>query len=379
MSEWSTGQSKSAGDRGKDGFLSEKEQANSKSFKGEVRAEVLKVGIIGFGKLAQEYYIPALQSLSDIRVVAVADPLLASQQGVKRLIPDAQSYSASQELFGRERLDAVLIASPPSTHLEIWREANELGVPVFMEKPFILRDEIAHIEELRAASPRLMINFNRRFWPTYQSLRDRVHSGEIGKLKHAEFVLHVNIAKWCSVTQHRLNPSEGGALFDIGSQILDLARTIVGQEPVSLEAKIWKAKLEDDHIQINLNFKSGCTALCDVAYSEQTQERVTVEGTSAKLRLDNPNMTIHREPPASSVQHLFDYVGDLISFGHKVLRRDQSMLRFTVRESIKTFIHSLRSGESFSPGLEEAVTIATYLQAAIQSSANGKVVTVSKD
>ena len=122
----------------------------------------------------------------------------------------------------------------------MWRGACQRGIPVFMEKPFLLRDEIAHIEELRAATPRLMINFNRRFWPTYQSLRNRVHSGEIGTLKHAEFVLHVNIAKWCSVTQHRLYPSEGGALFDLGSQILDLARTIVGQEPVSLEAKIWK-------------------------------------------------------------------------------------------------------------------------------------------
>ena len=55
------------------------------------------------------------------------------------------------------------------------------------------------------------------------------------------------------------------------------------------------------------------------------------------------------------------------------------MLRFTVRESIKTFMHSLRSGESFSPGVEEAVTIATYLQAAIQSSAHGKEVTFSMD
>jgi len=339
----------------------------------------MRIGIIGFGKLAQEYYIPALGSLDGVCIAAVADPLLDSQKVVKRLIPDAKSYSSSKECFEGESLDAVLIASPPSTHLEIWREANEFGIPVFMEKPFILRDEIAHIEELRAASPRLMVNFNRRFWPTYQSLRDRVHSGEIGKLKHAKFVLHVNIEKWCSVTQHRLDPSEGGALFDLGSQVLDLARTIVGQKPVSLEAKIWKEKLADDHVQIKLNFENGCTALCDVAYSKHTQERVTVEGTRATLTLDNPNMTIHRGPSASLVQHLFDYLGDLVSFGHKVLRRDQSMLRFTVRESIKTFIHSLRSGESFSPGLEEAATIATYLQAAIQSSANRKEVALSRD
>jgi len=340
---------------------------------------VLRVGIVGFGKLAQEYYIPALQSLSDISVAAVVDPLLASQQAIKRLLPGAKSYSSSREFFQSESLDAVLIASPPSTHLQIWREANELKIPVFMEKPFILRDEIGHIEELRAASSPLMINFSRRFWPTYQSLRDRVHSGEIGKLKHAEFVLRVNIAKWSSVTQHRLNPIEGGALFDLGSQILDLARTIVGQEPTRLQAKIWKEKLEDDHIQINLNFESGCTALCEVAYSEHTQERVRVEGSSAVLRLDNPNMTIHREPAASPVHHLFGCIADIGSFGYKALRRDQSMLRFTVRESIKTFVHSLQSGGSFSPGLEDAVTIATYLQAAIQSSKTGKTIAMSKD
>jgi predicted dehydrogenase len=170
-----------------------------------------------------------------------------------------------------------------------------------------------------------------------------------------------------------------GVLFDLGSQIIDLARIIVGQEPISLEAKIWKEKLEDDHIQINLKFESGCTALCDVAYSEHTQERVTVEGTGSTLTIGNPNMTIHTEPPVSLVQHLFAYVGDLVSFGHKAMRREQSMLRFTVRESIKTFIHSLRRGESFSPGLDEAVTIATYLQAAIQSSTNGTPVALSKD
>ena len=320
-----------------------------------------------------------MRGLEGVSIAAVADPLAASQKAAKRLIPAAKLYLSWQACIEGEGLDAILVASPPSTHLEICLAAIKVRVPVFMEKPFILKDEISHIDELRAATPQLMINFNRRFWPTYQSLRDRVHSGEIGKLKHAEFVLHVNIANWCSVTQHRLNPSEGGALFDLGSQIIDLARIIVGQEPIGLEAKIWKEKLEDDHIQINLNFESGCTALCDVAYSEHTQERITVEGTGSILTLGNPNMTIHTEPPVSLAQHLFAYVGDLVSFGHKAMRREQSMLRFTVRESIKTFIHSLRSGESFSPGLDEAVTIATYLQAAMQSSANGTPVALSKD
>lgn len=341
--------------------------------------KVIRVGIIGFGKLAQEYYISALRSLDGVSIAAVVDPLAASQKAAKRLVPKAKLYSSWEECIEEGHLDAVLVASPPSTHLKICLAAIKMRVPVFMEKPFILKDEISHIDELKAATPQLMINFNRRFWPTYQTLRDRVRSGEIGKLQHAKLVLHVNIATWGSVTQHRLHPSEGGALFDLGSQIIDLARTIVGQEPMSLEAKIWTEKLADDHIQINLKFDSGCTALCDVAYSEHTQERVTVKGTNSTLRLSNPNMTIHIEPPVSLVQHLFAYVGDLVSFGQKVLRREQSMLRFTVRESIKTFIHSLRNGEPFSPGLEEAVTIATYLQAAIQSSAKGKEVFLSRD
>ena len=341
--------------------------------------KMMRVGIIGFGKLAQEYYIPAFHSLNDVSIAAIADPSPISQKAARQLVPAGKVYSRWQECLEKEHLDAVLVASPPSTHLEICLATITMRVPVFMEKPFILRDEIAHIDQLRAASPQIMINFNRRFWPTYQSLRDRVQSGEIGKLKHAEFVLHVNIANWCSVTQHRLDPSEGGALFDLGSQILDLARIILGQNPISLDAKIWKEKWDDDHIQMKLTFENGCTALCDVAYSERTQERVTVRGTNSTLSLSDPNMTVHMEPPTSPVQHLLTCVGDLVSFGHKALRREQSMLRFTVRESIATFIDSLRSGRTFSPGLDEAVTIATYLQAAIQSSAKGTPVALSKD
>ena len=65
-------------------------------------------------------------------------------------------------------------------------------------------------------------------------------------------------------------------MFDLGSQILDLVRTILGEEPVILEAKIWTEKLDADHIPMKLNFSSGCTAFCDVAYSETTQERIVV-------------------------------------------------------------------------------------------------------
>ena len=73
------------------------------------------------------------------------------------------------------------------------------------------------------------------------------------------------MAKWYSVTQHRLNPLEEGVLFDLGSQILDLARNIVGQESVSLEGKIWKKQLEEDHIPIKRIFQIVSTVLCDVA------------------------------------------------------------------------------------------------------------------
>src|SRR6266403_1110596 len=118
-----------------------------------------KTAIIGFGRLAQIYYTAALRGLPTTEVVAVADPLAVSRAAAATSFPHANIYADYHDLFEREPVDAILVASPPSTHLDIWNEAARRRVAAFIEKPFVLFGELEQVESSPEVRRLLMPNF----------------------------------------------------------------------------------------------------------------------------------------------------------------------------------------------------------------------------
>ena len=233
-----------------------------------------------------------------------------------------------------------------------------------MEKPFLVPGQFARLEDTPAAQHLFMINFNRRFWPPYRKLAALLRSGVCGILRRAELVFHIDVLRWCSVTNHRLAPEEGGALYDLGSQALDLARDLIGEEPVGLSIRTKSARWPSDHVGLRLAFADGLEFNCDVAYTAVTQESVMIEGADARLRLRDANMAIHVEAVDGATPRLADRLCDMLTLGYRGLRRNHSMARHSIRESLATFLRCLRTGEPFSPGFDDAARIARWLEAA---------------
>ncbi|MCI0417103.1 Gfo/Idh/MocA family oxidoreductase, partial [bacterium] len=73
----------------------------------------LELGLVGFGRLVRDYYLPALQTLPGVRIAAVVDPLPESSQTAKRLLPNAEIYADHRMMLERSRLHGVLVATPP--------------------------------------------------------------------------------------------------------------------------------------------------------------------------------------------------------------------------------------------------------------------------
>jgi predicted dehydrogenase len=322
----------------------------------------LKLGIAGFGRLAQHYYMPALRRLNGIQSILVADPL-ESRRDLARKNLRAKTYRSPQELL-TQRPDALLVASPPSTHLEIWNDACRAGVPVFMEKPFVLNGELARAESSPDARRLLMMDFSRRFWPVYEQLRELVRSGAIGVPESAEFTLNVDLMTWCAVTSHRLSPREGGVLYDLGSQTLDLVSYVFDADPCSVETETSSRNWEADHVRLSLGFPEGLRVCCDLAYGDRTCERVMIWGREGRLRLDDPNMTIHRERGNSRTPWPIARGKDLLVFGYRGVKRASSMARYSIRAAITAFLGAVRRGEVFSPGFDDAVKNAMWLEVA---------------
>lgn len=333
-----------------------------------------KLAIIGFGRLAQRYYVPALRSINIAEMVAVADPLAASRAAAEAVFPRARIYSNYRQLLEHTEVHGILVASPPSTHLAVWNDAARRGVPTFMEKPFVLWGELDSIEQSPKAWRLLMPNFNRRFWPSYQMLRELCVSRRIGTVERADFILRVNLQAWNSVTRHRLSQGEGGVLYDLGSSQLDLIQYVLGEKIVTLQTHMESRRSPNDQVHLVAELKGSLRVHCELGYATRNRESVAIVGTKASVWLDNPNARVNVQERGSR-SPLSDWLGDALAIGYRGLRRERSMLRYTVRASLAEFLRALSLGQPFSPSFDDAIENAICLEAAMGSA---RVVNVSE-
>jgi len=326
----------------------------------------LQLGLVGFGRLARKYYVPALRALNGVSLSAVVDPLEASREAARAAFPGIATLADPGALLTR-RLDGIIVASPPSTHLALWNLAAGAGLPVLLEKPFALRGELAQAASGERERRLLMLDLNRRFWPPYRRIRESVRAGLVGDLEFVEIWLHVDIRPWCSVTSHRLQLGEGGVLYDLGSQAVDLARWITGREPREVSASSESHRWENDRVLVELGFEGGLRAHCDLAYTERGVERVVVEGRRGRMQLFDPNMAVHLGRRGKAGRSPLGCGRDLFVLCYRGLRRSRSMMRYTVAAALAAFTDSIRWGLPLSPGFEDAAANATWLDAAARA------------
>ena len=81
---------------------------------------VLSIAIVGFGRMAQRFYAPALQRLAPDARYSIADPSENARGKALSIFPEAACFTAVEKLADLP-LDAALIASSPATHFHAWR------------------------------------------------------------------------------------------------------------------------------------------------------------------------------------------------------------------------------------------------------------------
>ena len=90
-------------------------------------------------------------------------------------------------------VDAVVLATPPTTHVAQVVDAARAGKHVYCEKPFTLTKKEAEqaVAAMRAAGTTLALGYNRRFHPDMTRLRQMIQSGELGTICHLEATMTV--------------------------------------------------------------------------------------------------------------------------------------------------------------------------------------------
>jgi predicted dehydrogenase len=187
----------------------------------------------------------------------------------------------------------------------------------------------------------------------------------------AEFALEVDVRPWCAVTSHRLDPVEGGALWDLGSQVVDLATWLLALEPVEVRAVGQSRRRPGDSVRIDLVYQGGAVARCQVGYGAPTGERVCIEGEHGRIRMADPNKRVHVERGRTAP---WSAVGDLATLGWRGVFRSRSMSRRSIELAIGAFVQAITRSAPFSPGFAEASQSTRLLEAAARSMELGTAV-----
>ncbi len=193
-------------------------------------------------------------------------------------------------------MNAVVIASPTPTHVELIIAAARAGQAIFCEKPLDLdlgRVDRALTELERTGVP-CFVGFNRRFDPGFQKLKEDVAEGKIGRLE----ILSIT-SRDPGLPSRAYLANSGGMFKDMTIHDLDLARWILAEEPTEVYAAASTlvdpqlAELSDvDTAVLTLRTESG--ALCQINNSRRASygydQRVEAFGEKGMLLAEN-----HRE------------------------------------------------------------------------------------
>lgn len=228
-----------------------------------------RVGLVGFGSIAEHGHLPAWHSFAGVEVAAVADLAPERLEQARALLPRAELYTSSLDLIARADVDLVDICTPPGTHMDLILAACDRGLgDIVCEKPLLLSEE----EYLRVASAR------RRSHSRVVSVNNWIHSdlhrhvsvaiaqGAIGAVKRVELrtgrpAAALGNASWMPRWRTDLAHAGGGIILDHGWHQLYLLLRWMRQplETVSAVTRTVDSRNHpvEDEALIDMTFTSG--------------------------------------------------------------------------------------------------------------------------
>ena len=321
-----------------------------------------KIVLIGAGRIGRIHgrnaaANPRVELAGVVDVVDAAAQALAKEHGVPvRTLDDA---------LADESVAGVIVASSTDTHLDYSLRAAAAGKAVFCEKPIdqdLTRAKSAAKELARA---RLLLAFNRRFDPNFQALKAKLDSGAVGRLESLQITSNDPAPPPPSYVA-----VSGGLFKDMAIHDFDMARWLLGEEPVEVYAS--GSCLVDPEIgklgdvdTARMVLKTAGGRLCVISNSRRSgfgyDQRIEAYASAGMVRADNVL--------ESTVQAWSENGTAADKFQNFFLDRYAE----AYRREMEHFADIL-DGAAPSVGYADGVAALALAEAAAESSRSGKVV-----
>ena len=149
-----------------------------------IQLDTVNWGFIGCGEVTEKKSGPAFNMIEGSKVVAVMSRDEEKVKSYARRHNIPRWYTDAQELIGDEDVNAIYIATPPSSHATFAIMAMKAGKPVYIEKPMAATyEDCARINRIsQETGIPCFVAYYRRYLPYFQKVRQLVEEGEIGNV-----------------------------------------------------------------------------------------------------------------------------------------------------------------------------------------------------
>jgi predicted dehydrogenase len=255
-----------------------------------------RIGIIGFGRIGAEHAGWIAQA-PGARVARIFDP--TPQRRARAEAMGLAACDDPRQVLEDPAIDAVLVSTPTSMHVEPAMAALAAGKHVMVEKPMALDLPTAQrmARAARDAGRVLSVFHNRRWDLDYLTVRRAMAEGVFGRVFNVESRLH----QWSSCVgpaarEWRPNWRNegsygGGGLYDWGSHLLDQIIRLLPARPLrvfaQLRGNIWTSDC-DDFARVLIDFEDGAVGLVEInTTTSRPGSRWHVDGTAGSA--DSPS------------------------------------------------------------------------------------------
>lgn len=252
-------------------------------------------GFIGCGEVTEKKSGPAFNMIPGSEVVAVMsrDEEKVKSYAKRHNIP--RWYTDAQELIGDEDVNAIYIATPPSSHATFAIMTMKAGKPAYIEKPMAASyEDCARINRIsKETGIPCFVAYYRRYLPYFQKVRQLVNDGEIGNVINVQIRFAQpprNLDYNTKNLPWRVQPdiAGGGYFYDLAPHQLDLLQDMFGcileaEGYTSNRGKLYEA---EDTISACFKFDSGLPgsgSWCFVAHESAKEDRIEIIGDKGMI------------------------------------------------------------------------------------------------
>lgn len=248
----------------------------------------IRWGVLGASNFAREQMARAIHMAEGAELTALATSSPEKAAGFQAFAPGIRVVADYQALLDDPDIDAVYIPLPNHMHVEWTLKALDAGKHVLCEKPLAMQADqfdavIAKRDEtgLLAAEAYMIVHH-----PQFQTARDMVQSGVIGKIRHVDSIFTYDNGDQPDNIRNRPDAG-GGANPDIGVYPYGATRFVMGAEPSKLHAVMEFENGVDVYSHVT-GFMGEATASFVLSMRMQDRQFISFHGTKGRITLTAP-------------------------------------------------------------------------------------------